>query len=63
MALSPIGGSRVRIPCYLAFIALAALPSSILGPLDRTHGFRVRMSAACRSRRFGVRPLLMIEPQ
>ena len=54
---------RLRMPCFRAFIALVALPCSVFGPLDRVHGFQLRMSAACRSRRSGVQPLLMVQPQ
>ena len=54
---------RLRIPCFREFIALAALPPSVFGPLDRTHGFQARISAACRSRRSGVQPLLMVQSQ
>ena len=31
---------RLRIPCRLAFLALATLPSSVFGPHDRPHGFQ-----------------------
>ena len=29
---------RLRIPCRRAFVALVALPRSVFGPLDRSHG-------------------------
>jgi hypothetical protein len=50
---------RLRIPCRRAFLALATLPRSVFGPHDRSHGFQLRMSAACRARRSDVQPLLM----
>jgi hypothetical protein len=54
---------RLRIPCRRALLALAILPRSVFGPHDRSHGFQLRMSAACRARRSGVQPLLMAQPQ
>jgi hypothetical protein len=50
-------------PVPAAFLALAILPRSVFGPHDRSHGFQLRMSAACRTSRSGVQPLLMAQPQ
>lgn len=36
--------------------AVMALPSTVRGPVDRSHGFQVRINAACRARRSGVQP-------
>jgi hypothetical protein len=33
-----------------------ALPPTVFGPVDRSHGFQRRISAACRARRSGVQP-------
>ena len=54
---------RLRIPCRRAFMALIAFPRSVFGPLDRAHGFQLRISAPCRARRSGVQPLVMAQPQ
>jgi hypothetical protein len=53
-------GPAKRAPSSLA---LAALPRSVFGPQDRSHGFQSRMSAACRARRSDVQPLLMAQLQ
>jgi hypothetical protein len=55
--------TRLRIPCRQAFWALAALPRSVFGPHDRSHGFQLTMSAACRVCRSGVQPLLIAQLQ
>lgn len=42
---------------------LRALPAAVLAPVDRSHGFQVRISAACLARRSGVHPFAMLRLQ
>lgn len=45
---------RPRNPCLLAFVQLAAFPSSLLGPVDCAHGFQLWISAASRFSPSGI---------
>ena len=36
--------------CYTFRLTLA-LPSAVFAPVDRSHGFQLRISSACRARR------------
>jgi hypothetical protein len=45
-----------QCPPFQAFLDAFALPSSLRGPVDCSHGFHVRISAACLARRSGVQP-------
>ena len=43
-----------------AFFEALAFPSSVLGPVDCSHGFHVLISSACRCRRSGVQLFIML---
>jgi len=45
-----------RFPPRQALRDTRALPSVVLGPVDRPQGFQVRISTACLARRSGVQP-------
>jgi len=55
--------SLERLPCFLLLPALAALPASVRGPVDLSHGRQFRISADCRSRRAGVQVVAMLRLQ
>ena len=56
--------SRLVIESGLsAFRLLRAMPAAVLGPVDRSQGLQVRISAACLARRSDVHPLAMLRPQ
>ena len=52
--------SIFRWPPLQAFRAALALPSAVPGPVARSHGFQVRISAACCARRSGVQVVAML---
>lgn len=45
-----------RPPCLSALLLLMALPSSVFGPVEHSHGFQFRISSACLARRSGDHP-------
>ena len=47
-----------RPPCFRAFWHERALPLSLFGPVDRSHGFQRRICSACCLRRFAVQPFM-----
>jgi hypothetical protein len=49
--------ARPLSPWRNAFIATSALPASVLGPVERSHGCQPRIRAVWRARRSGVQPL------
>lgn len=51
--------SSCRVPPLKALREVRALPSAERGPLDRSHGRRLRINSACRARRCGVQPFAM----
>lgn len=52
LRLNELGLSALRL--------LRALPSADCGPVDRSHGFQVRIIAACRALRSAVQPFAMV---
>ena len=55
--------SITEVPPFHAFLAERALPLAVRGPLERSHGFQDRISAAWRALRCGVQPLLIVDSQ
>lgn len=51
--------SILQAPPLSPLRAVRALPASVRGPVDRSHGRHVRISFACSARRSGVQPFAM----
>ena len=64
-AFSALDSARscARFPPCQALRDTRALPSAVLGPVDCSHGFHVRMRAACRCRRSGDHVVVMLRLQ
>lgn len=52
-----------QCPPFQAFLDAFALPSAVRGPMDHSHGFHPRISAACLALRSGVQPFAMMRLQ
>lgn len=52
--------SCARCPPFQALRLTRSLPSSVVGPVDCSHGFQRLMASACRCLRSNVQPLTMI---
>jgi len=55
--------SSRRRPPRFALSADLAFPRTVAGPVDRSHGFQVRISADCLALRSGVQPFAMVSLQ
>ena len=61
-ALTSLESSRnfFQYPPVHALRDALALPSGVFGPVDCSHGFQVRINAACRALRSGVQEVAML---